>query len=200
MCAAGIPRSSGKMELIPALQIGWLNGWTLVCSLYLIYGAFLMTFPKDVRARLFFYDRSRWSRKQRAFYVIGRASVLVYLVLITLTPLRTGTGVFIPGIILFALGLVGFIIALSDFKNMLPNQPATEGLYSISRHPQVLMLFISSVAICIAIGSWLALLILIISRFFGHFRTLAEEEACLEQYGDSYRAYMKRVPRYFLFF
>jgi protein-S-isoprenylcysteine O-methyltransferase Ste14 len=64
----------------------------------------------------------------------------------------------------------------------------------------VLMLFISSVAICIAIGSWLALLILIISRFFGHIRTLAEEEACLEQYGDSYRAYMKRVPRYFLFF
>jgi protein-S-isoprenylcysteine O-methyltransferase Ste14 len=200
MCAAGIPRSSGKMELIPALQIGWVNGWTLVCSLYLIYGAFLMTFPKDVRARLFFYDGSRWSRKQRAFYVIGRASVLVYLVLITLAPLRTGTGVFIPGIILFALGLVGFIIALSDFKNMLPNQPATEGLYSISRHPQVLMLFISSVGICIAIGSWLALLILIISKFFGHFRTLAEEEACLEHYGDSYRAYMKRVPRYFLFF
>jgi protein-S-isoprenylcysteine O-methyltransferase Ste14 len=188
------------MELIPALQIGWLNGWTLVCSLYLIYGAFLMTFPKDVRARLFSYDRSRWSRKQRAFYVIGRVSVLVYLVLITLAPLRTGTGVFIPGIILFALGLVGFIIALSDFKNMLPNQPATEGLYSISRHPQVLMLFISSVGICIAIGSWLAVLILVISKFFGHFRTLAEEEACLEQYGDSYRAYMKRVPRYFLFF
>jgi protein-S-isoprenylcysteine O-methyltransferase Ste14 len=200
MSAAGIPRSSGKMEIIPALQIGWLNGWTLVCSLYLIYGAFLMTFPKDVRARLFFYDRSRWSGKQRAFYVIGRASVLVYLVLITLTPLRTGTSVFIPGIILFVLGLVGFIIALSDFKNMLPNQPATEGLYSISRHPQVLMLFISSVGICTAIGSWLALLILIISKFFGHFRTLAEEQACLEQYGDSYRAYMKRVPRYFLFF
>jgi protein-S-isoprenylcysteine O-methyltransferase Ste14 len=188
------------MELIPALQIGWLNGWTLVCLLYLIYGAFLMTFSKDVRARLFYYDRSRWGRKQRAFYVIGKASVLVYLVLITLTPLRTGTSVFILGIILFALGLVGFLIALSDFKNMLPNQPATEGLYSISRHPQVLMLFISSVGVCIAIGSWLALLILIISKFFGHFRALAEEEACLEQFGDSYRAYMKRVPRYFLFF
>jgi protein-S-isoprenylcysteine O-methyltransferase Ste14 len=23
---------------------------------------------------------------------------------------------------------------------------------------------------------------------------------CLRQYGDSYRAYMERVPRYFLFF
>jgi protein-S-isoprenylcysteine O-methyltransferase Ste14 len=188
------------MEIIPALQIGWLNGWTLLCLLYLAYGVFLITFPKDVRARLFYYDRSRWSKKQRAFYVIGRVSVLVYLVLIIFTPLRTGTSVFIPGIVLFTLGLVGFIIALSNFKNMLPNQPATKGLYRISRHPQVLILFIASFGICIAIDSWLALLILIISKFFGHFRTLAEEKACLEQYGDSYRAYMKRVPRYFLFF
>jgi len=191
---------NGKMELIPAFQIGWLNGWILVCLLYLIYGAVLITFPKNVRARVFYYDRSRWSRKQRAFYVIGRVSVLVYLILTTLTPLKTGTSVFIPGIVLFALGLVGFILALSKFKNVLPNQLVTEGLYSISRHPQVLMLFISSVGICLAIGSWLALLILSISRFFGHFRTLAEEEACIERYGDSYRAYMKHVPRYFLFF
>jgi protein-S-isoprenylcysteine O-methyltransferase Ste14 len=117
-----------------------------------------------------------------------------------LTPLRTGSSIFIPGIVLFVLGLVGFIVALSDFKNMPPKRPATEGLYSISRHPQVLMLFISSVGICVAVGSWLALLVLIISRFFGHFRTLAEEEACIRQYGDSYRVYMKRVPRYFLLF
>jgi len=188
------------MELIPELQIGWRNGWILVCLLYLVYGVFLITFPKDVRARLFYYDRSRWSKSQRAFYVIGRVSVLVYFVLILFTPLRTRTSVFIPGIILYALGLGGFIMALSNFKNMLPNQPVAEGLYRISRHPQVLMLFISSVGICIAIGSWLALLILIISKLLGHFRTLAEEEACLEQYGDLYRAYTKRVPRYFLFF
>jgi len=187
-----------EIDLLPTLEIGWLNGWILLCLLYLIYGVFLMTFPKDVRAKLFYYDRSRWSKKQRAFYVIGRVSVLVYLVLIIFIPLKIGANVFIPGIILFVHGLVGFIIALSNFKNMPPNQPATKGLYRISRHPQVLMLFISGLGICIAIGSWLALFILIISKFFGHFRTLAEEEACLEQYGDSYHAYMKRVPRYFL--
>ncbi|HJH26445.1 MAG TPA: hypothetical protein C5S37_06635 [Methanophagales archaeon] len=181
-----------EMELIPTLEIGWLNGWILLCLLYLIYGVFLTTFLKEVRTRLFYYDRSRWSKKQRIFYVMGRVSVLVYLVLIIFTPLKIGANIFIPGIILFVLGLVGFIIALSNFKNMPPNQPATKGLYKISRHPQILMLFISSFGICIAIASWLALLILIISKFFGHFRTLAEEETCLEQYGDSYRNYMKR--------
>jgi|LGOV01.1.fsa_nt_gb protein-S-isoprenylcysteine O-methyltransferase Ste14 len=188
----------GEMELIPSLEMGWLNGWILLCLLYLIYGVFLTTFPKEVRARLFYYDRSRWSKKQRIFYVMGRVSVLAYLVLTIFTPLKIGADIFILGIVLFVLGLVGFIIALSNFKNMPPNQPATKGLYKISRHPQIFMLFISSFGICIAIASWLALLILIISKLFGHFRTLAEEETCLEQYGDSYRNYMKRIPRYLL--
>ena len=141
------------MEIVPELQIGWLNGWTLVCLLYSIYGVFLMTFPKDVRARLFYYERSRWSRKQKAFYAIGRVLVLVYLVLIIFAPLKTGTTVFVPGIVLLTLGLVGFVVALANFRNALPNQPATEGLYRLSRHPQVLMLFISSLGICLAIGS-----------------------------------------------
>ena len=188
------------MDLIPAFQIGWLNGWTLLCLFYLVFGAFLLTVPKDIRTKLFYYKRSGWNKKQRFLYFIGRVSVLVYLVLIIFTPLSIGTNLFILGIFLFVLGLVGFIVALSNFKNMLPNHPATFGLYRVSRHPQVLMLFVSGIGICLSIGSLIALLVLAISRFFGHFRTLVEEEACLEQYGESYRSYIKRVPRYFLFF
>jgi len=55
-----------------------------------------------------------------------------------------------------------------------------------------------SVGICITIGSGLVLFIVIISSLFLHSRDLSEEKACLERYGDLYRAYMKRVPRYFL--
>ena len=185
------------MELIPAIEIGWLNGWILLCLFYLIFCVFLITFPKNVRAKLFYYDRVRWSKKQRVFYVVGKMTILFYIVLIIFSPLKIGTNLFLTGIILFVLGQVGFIIALSNFKNMPHNQSATKGLYSISRHPQVMMLFISGIGICLAIGSWLALFILIISKFLGHFRIITEEEACLEQYGDSYRAYMQRVPRYF---
>ena len=60
------------------------------------------------------------------------------------------------------------------------------------------MLFIMSIGICIAIGSWLVLFIMIVSSLFLHFRDLAEEKACLERYGDAYRNYIKLVPRYFL--
>ena len=186
------------MELIPTIEIGWLNGWILLCLFYLIYSVFLITFPKNVRAKLFYYDRARWSKKHRVFYVIGKVTVLFYIVLIIFSPLKIGSNVFIPGTIIYFLGLFGFIIALSNFKNMPSNQPITKGFYKISRHPQIIMLFILGIGICISIGSWLALFILIISKLFSHFRNIEEEKACLEQYGDSYRAYMKRVPRYFL--
>ncbi len=185
------------MELVPTLKIGWLNGWILLCLLCLIEGFLLIVFPKDVVTRLF--DRSGWDKKQRTFTVIGKLFSLACLILIILTPLKIGSIALVLGTILYILGLVGLIIAILNFRNTPLGQPVTGGLYRLSRHPQILMLFVLFMGICVAIGSWLALLVLMISKLVQHLGILAEEEVCLERYGDSYRAYMKRVPRYFLF-
>jgi protein-S-isoprenylcysteine O-methyltransferase Ste14 len=53
-----------------------------------------------------------------------------------------------------------------------------------------------SLGMCLAIGSWSALFILIMGALFSRARILEEEKACIEQYGEAYRTYMKRVPRY----
>ncbi len=53
--------------------------------------------------------------------------------------------------------------------------------------------------ICLAIGSWAALFMLVMSKLLQHFGVLAEEEACLKRYGEPYRAFMARVPRYLFF-
>lgn len=187
------------MDIFSTLRIGWLNGWILLFLFYLVYGIFLITFPKDVRKKLFYYNRCGWNKKQKVFYTIGKVLVLFYFILIIFSPLKTKATFLFPGITIFILGLVGFIIALSNFKNMPPDQPTTKGLYNFTRHPQIHFLFFSGLGICITIGSWLALFILIISKFCGHYRNIAEEEACMKQYGELYRFYMKRVPRYFKF-
>jgi protein-S-isoprenylcysteine O-methyltransferase Ste14 len=186
------------MELIPTLEIGWYNGWIPICLLYLILGILRWAFPKGVVERL--WDKSGRSKRRKVFIYIGSLLSFIYFGLIIFTPLKIEANVFIPGIILFVLGLAGFVIAFFNFKSTPLKQPVTGGLYRISRHPQQLMFFISFLGICIGIGSWLALFIQIISSVFLHARILAEEKACLERYGDPYRAYMKRVPRYFLFF
>ena len=158
----------------------------------------MATFPKDVVKRL--YDKSDRSPRPRVLRVTGKLLALVCFGLIIFTPLKVGDNVLILGSILFALGLAGLIIALFNFKNTPFDQPVTRGLYRVSRNPQIFAFTISLLGICIAIGSWVATFMLIMTQFFSHSRILAEESACLVQYGDSYRAYMKRVPRYFLFF
>ena len=186
------------MELIPALQIGWLNGWVLLVVLYSIFGLLLLVFPKEVVGRL--YERSGWSRRQRGLVLMGKLMALVLFPLIIFTPLKIGSPVFVLGTAIFALGLVGFVVALFNFRNTPLDRPVTKGLYGISRHPQQFMVLVAGVGISIAIGSWLALLMLLLGLVFTHLKILAEEASCLRQYGDSYRAYMERVPRYLLFF
>jgi protein-S-isoprenylcysteine O-methyltransferase Ste14 len=186
------------MEVIPALEIGWLNGWMPLGLLVLVEGLLLKVFPKEVTSRLI--DRSGWSKKQAVFTVIGKLCSLACLVLIILTPLKIGSAVFIVGVVLYVLGLVGLVRAIFDFRKTPLDQPVTRGLYRVSRHPQIVMLFVSFLGMCLVIGSWLALLTLLMSRVLQHFGILAEEEACLAQYGESYRVYMERVPRYLVFF
>ena len=186
------------MELFPELKFGLFNGWIFIVLLGLVDGICFLVFPKDVVKRLF--DRSGWSQKQVVFTVIGKVCALVTLILIVFTPLKLGTPVFIVGAIVTGLGLLGLLIALLNFKNTPFGQPVSQGLYRISRHPQIVMASTVLLGACIAIGSWSALIALVAARVFSHFGIVAEEEICLKQYGDSYRAYMQRVPRYFVLF
>jgi steroid 5-alpha reductase family enzyme len=186
------------MELIPDLRIGWLNGWLALVLLGLTEGILFLVFPKKVVARLF--DRSGWSQRQRAFTIAGKLCAFVCLVLLILTPLKIGNPVFIIGAILIALGLNGLVFALFDFRNTPLDEPVTRGLYSVSRHPQTMMASVVLIGACISIGSLPALAMVMIARLLEHFGIVAEEEVCLKQYGEPYRIYLQRVPRYFLFF
>jgi protein-S-isoprenylcysteine O-methyltransferase Ste14 len=186
------------MEWMPALRVGWLNGWIFLLLLALTDGILFRIFPKAVVTRLF--DRSGWSQKQIVFTVIGKLCAVVCLALIIFTPLKIGSAVFIVGAIVAALGWIGLAKALFDFRNTPLDEPVTRGMYRISRHPQIVMSSVVLLGACIAIGSWSAVLMLLAARVFSHFGIVAEEEVCLKQYGDSYRAYMERVPRYFVIF
>lgn len=186
------------MELFPELSLGWLNGWIALAMLVLVDGALFLIFSKPVVARL--WDRSGWNRKQAVFTVIGKLIALGGLILIVFTPLKLGAPVFFLGSMLALAGLAGLTKALFDFRNTPPDQPVTRGIYSVSRHPQIAMSALVLLGASIAIGSWAAVILWALGHLFGHWGILAEEEACLKQYGEPYRQYLQSVPRYFLLF
>ena len=186
------------MELFPALKLGWLNGWIALALLALVDGFLFLIFPKPVVRRL--WDRSGWSPKQTVFTVLGKLTAAGGVILMVFTPLKLGMPVFYVGAALVAAALAGVAKALIDFRNTPPDQPVSRGLYKISRHPQIVMSSLVLLGAAIAIGSWTVVILWVISRLLSHAGILAEEEICLKQYGESYREYMQRVPRYFLLF
>jgi len=186
------------LELFPGLELGVWNGWFLVAIFYLVFAILLALFPRPVVARL--YDRSGQRRPGGVRRVLGLLLFFSWLVLSILSPLKQGDPVFALGLGLYSLGLMGFVAALFNYALTSLDQPVTSGLYRISRHPQQFMISVSFLGISIAIGSWIAFVLIAIGVIAAHAKVLAEEKACLEAYGDSYRNYMDRVPRYFLLF
>jgi protein-S-isoprenylcysteine O-methyltransferase Ste14 len=187
------------MELTPEFNLGLINGWLLLVFFYTVFGILLLSFPKSVVARL--YDRSAWSKSQKTLSAIGKLFIFSWFaLLVILIPLNIGHVVFVLGGAIYLLGLFGFVLSLLTFKDTPLDQPVTKGLYRISRNPQQVSILLSYLGISIAIGSWVAVMLIIIGAFMSHIRVIAEERSCLQQYGDSYRKYLEQVPRYFLFF
>jgi protein-S-isoprenylcysteine O-methyltransferase Ste14 len=126
--------------------------------------------------------------------------VLVWIVLVVLTPLALGSTTFYLGLFVYFLGWLGMITALLNYRDTPLDQPVTHGIYRISRHPQQLALSLAFLGISIATGSGLSLILICLGLVGGHWKILEEEKACLAQYGEAYQSYMETIPRYFLFF
>ena len=186
------------MELFPPLELTLLGGWLSLLPMVFIQIVNIFRVSPQVRARLF--DRSAHSSYQRILLVISKTISLLLLVNLIFTPLSGEIAEIITGFFIITIGCVGVRIAVIDFKNTPINEPVTRGLYKYSRNPQEVMLSLIMFGACITISSWLALMTLGVSRIINHFSILAQEQACIQQYGDSYKEYMERIPRYFLLF
>jgi protein-S-isoprenylcysteine O-methyltransferase Ste14 len=186
------------MTLLPDFGLDWLAGWLLLLVYLIVFGGTIKLLSKEVVRKL--YDRSGWTPAQRTLTRIGKVLSLLLMVAMLFARLRVGGGVFWAGLALYVLGSAGLVVALVHFSQMPEGEPATHGLYRLSRNPQWVALVLMFFGAALATGSWLLVLLFAITVVIYHFRILAEERSCRALYGDSFGAYMKRVPRYFLFF
>jgi protein-S-isoprenylcysteine O-methyltransferase Ste14 len=184
------------MEWMPAMKLGWLNGWLMLGIFYLVFGVLMLVFPKEIVAKL--YRMSGWGKKHRLLWFAGKPFSLACLAITIFSPLKIGQAVFVVGCIIFLLGFSGMIVALFNYRNTPADQPVTQGLYRISRNPQWISLATMFIGTSIAIGSWTAVILMLIAGFFYHFRILGEEKACLDSYGEAYAKHLQSVPRYLL--
>jgi protein-S-isoprenylcysteine O-methyltransferase Ste14 len=111
-------------------------------------------------------------------------------------PLKLGTMWFYIGLPITLLGIIGGAMMLVDWTKTPPDRPVTRGLYHYSRHPMYVTEFIFFLGASIATASWLFFLFGLIFTVASAIYINDEEQITLEMYGDTYREYMNRTPRW----
>jgi protein-S-isoprenylcysteine O-methyltransferase Ste14 len=187
------------MKIFPEFQLGILNGW-IPLLLYFI-GLILSVALYSKESRLWLFNNPKDESKRVLVFIrlCGQLAMIAYIVMMIFTPLQINNLLFLVGAVIYAIGYVFEMSALHYFRITPLRQPVVRGPYRISRNPQWLGLFLVLLGSAIAIGIWLYIGVVIIVGFIYHIQILDEEAACIEKYGDSYREYIKRIPRYFLF-
>jgi protein-S-isoprenylcysteine O-methyltransferase Ste14 len=186
------------LSLVPAFDIGIWNAWIIIALLFLTY------VPGQIINKEAFnkvnegWASEQWSRTNR---ILANATHTIIIPLTTIysvfLPLKLGTVWFYIGLPLCLLGLLLNLMAGINVANIpFAEKPITKGIYRFSRHPAYLGGFLLYFGIGIASASWVYILLALAWIIMWGIAVPSEEQSLLKKYGDAYRKYMKRTPRW----
>jgi protein-S-isoprenylcysteine O-methyltransferase Ste14 len=184
------------MSLMPEFELGLWNAWILMLS------SFLLIIPLWVLDRLKGWKSSSrpgtWplNETEKKLDRIALLIAVAFIIYSFFLPLKLGTAWLYVGLLVYLFGCILTFVAAANLSSTPTDRPATKGLYRISRNPVYLGMILSFIGIGIACASWLWLLLGAINTILQHILIASEERWCLEKYGDAYREYMNRTPRW----
>ena len=111
-------------------------------------------------------------------------------------PLRLGTAWLYSGLVIYLFGVVFSIVTVLNFATSPKDKVITKDLYGTSRNPMYIGLLLMQIGVGITCASWLYLLLTLVLLILLNANLSGEERYCLHRYGDDYREYMKRTPRW----
>ena len=189
------------MSLIPEFKLGLWNAWIIIVLSFLTMGG--GTFPvllignQTVKKRTGKIVWSEFSRTDKIVVLITHIIIMPFTMVYSFfLPLKLGTAWFYVGIPLCFLGIVMGLMAGVSFATAPLEKPMTKGVYSVSRHPMYFGGFLEYVGIGIASASWIFLLCAAVWIISWRIGVVNEERFLLEKYGNAYREYMNRTPRW----
>jgi len=183
------------MSLTPVFEIGLWNAWIFML-LVLLPLPLVVLFRKGVFKKSDSIHASFYTKREYKILIFSKVimfSVFIYSIFL---PLQLGTVWFYIGLSIYLLGLIFQTIAWVNVATSPVDKPITKGLYRYSRHPMYVNLPLIFIGTSIASTSWLFLLLSIILIITHLYNGIAEERVCLEAYGNAYREYINRTPRW----
>ena len=180
------------MTLIPTFEIGVWNAW-----IFMLYHALPMPILMLVHREVMQEEMKPTSDIERKLY--GPAWILWFAVCVysIFLPMRLGTMWFYVGLPISLIGTIAYTAVIVRFiTTPIGKEPLTRGLYRYSRHPMYITQLVMFIGVGIACASWVFLLFTVVYTILSFAFATSEERHCLEKYGDAYREYMIRTPRW----
>jgi protein-S-isoprenylcysteine O-methyltransferase Ste14 len=185
------------MSLIPDLEIGFWNAWILMLY-YPLHPLIMIVVDKAVGTGEMMQKMGDvpYEKGERRIFIVSLVLMLLQFAYSIFLPLRISTVWFYAGLTIYLVGLIMFITAIVNIAVAPLGQPFTEGMYRFSRHPLMFSSSITFVGTGIASASWIFLLVSVVIIILQTSQAVAEERGCLETYGEEYREYLNRTPRW----
>jgi len=148
---------------------------------------------------------ARESGRSGDFKITKRENTIVYSILLIMIigfiyaiflPLQLSIVWLISGLFIYLFGIAFTIVAVLNFATSPKDKVINKGLYGVSRNPMYVGMVLTQIGLGIACSSWLYLLLTVVLVILLNADLSAEERYCLYMYGDDYRKYMRRTPRW----
>ncbi len=181
------------MSLIPAFEIGLWNAWIFILYQFILFGLLSLIYKGSFKKGATSVPYNKTEKRIAIFYEAICYSAMIYSIFL---PLKLGAIWFYIGLPICLLGVILDTIVSVNFATTPLAEPVTKGLYRYSRHPIYVSFIVILIGVGIASASWLLLSFSIVLMVLIPHIVIPEERFCLEKYGDSYREYVNRTPRY----
>ena len=183
------------MSLIPAFEIGVWNAW-----IFMIWPWVAMLVVRlvgvDVYRRASGQPEMKTSHQYRLVSYVSMVIETMAVAYSIFLPLQLGTTWFYAGLAIFLTGLAVLTAAIVNFARTPMDVPITRGIYHYSRHPLYLASLLIYFSVGIAAASWIFLLVFVVQSVSIRISAVEEERFCLEKYGNAYREYIDKTPRW----
>lgn len=185
------------MSLTPAFEVGLWNAWIFMLAFIFFHvapAALLSLLYKGIfKNRPTSVPYNKTEKRTLIFFMVILCLLFIYSVFL---PLPLGTAWFYIGLVIFLLGVTVFQIAGVPWATTPFDEPVTKGLYRYLRHPIYFGMLLQLIGVSIASASWFFLMFSIVLIILMNILVIPEERFCCETYGDSYREYMNKTPKW----
>jgi protein-S-isoprenylcysteine O-methyltransferase Ste14 len=181
------------MSPVPAFDIGVWNAWIFMAYLLL---SFIPFFYIAIKKSAPSVKKARLPVVSMFFASSSKILILPGMVYSIFLPMKLGSAWFYIGLPVTLIGLAAYTIVLVNWGTSPQNNHVSGGLYRYSRHPMYLGMFIFFLGLGILTASWLMLLLFVVFVIGCVVYADIEERSCIEKWGDSYREYITRTPRW----